>query len=603
MPRPSRARPAPPTRLAKATKPSKITTAPAPELESQDNAASSDIYDVSDREKERAAARRKSLRDSKSTSNHATETMQQQRSLDIAKQRRNAAMERLANITSTDSTDEEPVGADRDGDGPPGPKPHIEATPLRRRPADMSGLDLDDSMFDDLNTTLDTVGHGSAQRSADTSIMSVSQFRRRPRAGSFLSRDDGPIRPGSRAGVNTPAFGSTLNFGVFKRRAREPSILSTTRKPRSQRLEPEEEEDDEDEEDEDEDEVDELDEGGFAPEAESTPLRRSKRMSGRVEPAQKTSSAKSRKRKSTENHERNVRSSPFKGNDDIRDSIEQPASDEDSPLSSPPALSEHRPSTPIMAPMDPELMAPPLSSGSSEGDEELWPPLRAIPKTRARQPTSVLRQTPGQDDVLNMSSPPSLTHSPNYAHSSSPLPAPAAKPKRKAAPKPPPKLRTAELTGLLPRRRRRDNDDSLPNMEDDSEPEVDTSGLRDGEDELAHLDVRTRQRPAQRANSQNQSTAKARASARNNKPTLGPNKRISRTYGKLSDKENQDEDIEMEGNESSNIVADVGEEDSEMVAERMGEELKNAVRKFEEVDKWELSFEERARSSSPLNAR
>ncbi|KAI3343520.1 hypothetical protein F4824DRAFT_11283 [Ustulina deusta] len=609
MPRPRLTRPAR-TRPAKATIPSAATAPaaePAPESAVepalQSSAPSSDIYDVSDREKERAAARRKSLRDSASMRGRTTsaETGQQQRALDRAKQRRDAAMERLENITSTASSDEEGGEAVGSSNGSVDPSQRVvKATPSRGRPTEISGLDLDDSMFDDLDTTLHTVGHASAQRSAETSTLSVSQFRRRPRAGSFLSRDDGPIRPSSRAGPNTPAFSSTLNFGVFKRRAREPSILSTAQKPRPQRPEPEQEPEDDEEEEEDG-----LDEAGFAPEAESTPLRRSKRGSGGVALAQPTSSAKSRKRKSTESHGRRLRSSPFEINDDIRQSIEQPASDEESPLSSPPSLPQYVPSTPIVPPMDPELMAPPLSSDSSESDEELWPPLQSIPKARPRQAASAPRRTPGQDDnISNISSPPSLTHSPNYAHSSSPPPTRAAKPKRKTAPKPPRKVTTADLTGLLPRRRRRDaGDDPFGIDEDESEPEVDISGLRDGDDELAHLDVRMRRRPATRVNAQNQVTARVRAPIRNNdKATLGPNKRISRTYGRLSDKENHDED-EDEGDDGSNSVADLGEESSQILVERMGQELKSAVRKFEEVDKWELSFEERTRSSSPQDAR
>ncbi|GAW11240.1 hypothetical protein ANO14919_005820 [Xylariales sp. No.14919] len=608
MPRPPVSRPAR-TRPAKATNPSSAVPAPAPasnlapepalEPALQGSNPSSDIYDVSDREKERAAVRRRSLRDSISTRNRTTsvETIRQQKVLGEAKKRRDAAMERLENITSTASSDEEGGEAVGGSSGSVSPSQRVKVTPSRGRPTDISGLDLDDSMFDDLNTTINTVGHASTQRSAETSTLSVSQFRRRPRAGSFLSRDDGAIRPSSRAGPNTPAFSSTLNFGVFKRRAREPSILSTAQKPRPQRpeLEQEPEDDGEDE---------GLDEDGFAPEAESTPLRRSKRGSAGVALEQPTSSTKSRKRKSTEGHERRLRSSPFEANDDVRQSIEQPDSDEESPLSSPLSLPQHEPSTPVAPPMDPKLMAPPLSS-DSESDEELWPPLRSIPKARTRQPASVLRRTPGQD-VSDMSSPPSLTHSPNYALSSSPPPARTAKPKCKVAPKPPRKVTTADLTGLLPRRRRRGARDDLFGIdEDESEPEVDISGLGEGDDELAHLDVRMRRRPTSRANIQNQATKKARVSTRNkDQAILGSGKRISRTYGRLSDKENlEEEGNDDEGHVGSDSVPDLGQESSQMLVERMGEELKTAVRKFQEVDKWELSFEERTRSSSPVDAR
>ncbi|KAJ3561591.1 hypothetical protein NPX13_g8886 [Xylaria arbuscula] len=616
MPRPPVSRPAR-TRPTKATN---TSTAPAPksvpETLRQDSAPSSDIYDVSDREKERAATRRKSLRDGTSLRHSRTtsaETIQQQKALDKAKQRRDDAMERLENITSTASSGEnEDEIITSTNDSLDASQGVVKATPPRRRPTDITGLDLDDSMFDDLDTTLETVGHASAQRSAETSTISVSQFRRRPRAGSFLSRDDGPIRPGSRTGQNTPAFSSTLNFGQFKRRAREPSILSSALKPRPQRPEPEQEPE------EDEEEEDDLDDDGFAPEAESTPLRRSKRGSGAEALAQSSSSAKSRKRKSTEGHERRLRSSPFEVQDEIRQSIEQPASDDDSPLSSPPSLPQHAPSTPIAPPMDPELMAPPLSSSSSASDEELWPPIQSIPKARTRKATSVLRRTPVQDDNMSdMSSPPSLTHSPNYAHSSSPPPARAAKTKRKAAPKPAKKMTTADLAALLPRRRRRGTGDDPFNIdEDESEPEVDISGLGARDDELGNLDVRMRRRPAARANVQNKATRRTRAPTRNKDKTAPePNKRISRTYGRLSDKENQNEDEEGEENDEneegdgdrdeneSNSIANLDEESSQMLEERLGKELKTAVRKFQEVDQWELSFEERTRSSSPVDAR
>jgi hypothetical protein len=82
-----------------------------------------------------------------------------------------------------------------------------------------------------------------------------------------------------------------------------------------------------------------------------------------------------------------------------------------------------------------------------------------------------------------------------------------------------------------------------------------------------------------------------------------------RTYSALahgtSDKENEEEVDpddslgplpDKEGNESS--------ENSQELEERVGRELKRAARKFEEVDKWELEFEEvTASSSSPKDGR
>ncbi|KAI1816757.1 hypothetical protein GGS20DRAFT_536093 [Poronia punctata] len=601
MPRPPRSRAAP-TRLAKAANPPK--TAPT----SQPDATISNTPEMNDNDGETAAApRRKSLR--------AGNNAQQQMAMDRAKQRRDAAMERLQNITSTaSSSDEEEEEEEVVKDSQPKPvddddddaAERVKATPVRRpRLTDLSGLDLDDSMFDDLNTTVGTVAHASAHRSAETSTLSVSQFRRRPRAGSFLSRDDGPIRPSSRTGNNTPAFGSTLNFGVFKRRAREPSILSTAQKPRPQRPghEDEMERDDSIDDDENDDNVEEVDKGNFAPEAESTPLRRhSKRGPEEAGRAQTSSSGQSRKRKSTESHERRTRSSPFNPGGAVRESIENEASDNDSlssPLSSAASLPPDRFSTPVKPSMDPELMAPPLSSGSSQADE-IWPPLTSIPKARTRRAASALRQTPGNESTSDISSPPSLTHSPNYAASSSPPPpARAVKPKPKPTAKPLPKLTTAQLTGMLPRRRHRLARDGTISSGEESEAEVDMSGLREGDDELEHLDVRSRRRPTSRAGAGN--NIKPRQN--NKKPTQVSKKRVSRTYGRLSDKENQEADEDEADDNIGAAADDIMEEDSQMLVERIGEELKTAVRKFQEVDKWELSFEEKERSSSPVDAR
>ncbi|KAI0389996.1 hypothetical protein F5Y17DRAFT_462215 [Xylariaceae sp. FL0594] len=647
MPRPVRARHAP-TRSARATNAiatSKPSPAPATEREALSDVATvdDDGASIGNGGNEAVVARRASLRASRNrTASTATESIGQKMVMDRAKQRRDAAMERLGNITSTtggseedqeEEEDEEIVKNTQQQEGSVHPEERVKATPMRPRHTDVSGLDLDDSMFDDLNTTMDTVAHTGAQRSAETSTLSNSHFRRRPRAGSFLSRDDGPIRPSSRAGNHTPAFSSTLNFGVFKRRAREPSILSTAQKPRALRPNLEHEQEDHDNDDENDDKED-AEEGEFAPEDESTPLRRSTRGSGRAGAEGGSISAQSRKRKSTETHEQRLRSSPFEADQNIRQSVEQPqvSEDDESLLSSPPSLHSNRLSTPARVSMDPELMAPPMSSDSSENNEELWPPLKSIPKARARQGAATLRRTPGLDDgVSDMSSPPSLTHSPNYAASSSPPPTRAAvtKSKRKQnLAKPPPKLTTAELTGMLPRRRRRvSNDDPFgPDVDD---PEVDASGLREGEDELEHLDTRSRRRPTSRTTaatkSKSHSAAKTSSSSskQNDKNSTdksleqqrdqqGSKKRVSRTYGRLSDKENENGEGRDERDDNADNPADddvIEEEedeeveDSQMLVERIGEELKNAVRKFQEVDKWELSFEEKDRSSSPLNAR
>ncbi|KAI0098957.1 hypothetical protein F4776DRAFT_526343 [Hypoxylon sp. NC0597] len=609
MPRPKRTRVASTTTraVAKATSPEPLT---APEQSAE---PSSDIYDVSDREKEKAKQKRGSMRDTTSTTRvRSTTTTQQTKALETARHRRDSAMDRLENMTSTSNNQVDESNEQSDVSIELGRK--AAGTPQHRRMADMSGLDLDDSDFDDLNTTFDTAGPASAQRSAETSSFSTSLFKRRPRAGSFLSREEGYIRPSSRTGPNTPGVSSTFNIGMFKRRAREPSILGTAQKPRPQRIEP-----DPEPESEEEDGEEAGGEDGFAPEAESTPLKRSKRRSAETEievertPPQPSPSVNPRKRKSTESHERRARSSPSDENEPIESSVVQQSGSELSPPpSTPPGRQlSSRPVTPIM---DEEVMAPPMSSGSSP-DSEIWPPLQSLARHRPRRPASARRRTPvPNDSISDMSSPPSLTYSPNYREPSPP-PRQAAKTKRRAAAsKAESKVTTADLASLLPRRRRRN-----ARAEDDSDDEVDISGLGDDDDELSHLDVRARRHPARpgsragnsRNQNQNVGTRGRPASRGKAKQTRSSSRRATITYSRTSDKENEnhgeDESSSADDGDGDTLgptcAGQGDEESSQAMVSRMGEELKNAARKFQEVDKWQLDYEEMTQSSSPRDAR
>ncbi|KUJ19182.1 uncharacterized protein LY89DRAFT_581568 [Mollisia scopiformis] len=120
---------------------------------------------------------------------------------------------------------------------------------------------------------------------------------------------------------------------------------------------------------------------------------------------------------------------------------------------------------------------------------------------------------------------------------------------------------------------------------------------------LSHLDVRARSRA---------STALPRPAPRRKvtkpkapvKPAPKPN--AKRTYGRAnqtSDKENE----EVDPDDSLAPLPDDGNDSPENSLElekRVGKELKQAARKFAEVDKWELEFEDvTASSSSPKDAR
>lgn len=468
----------------------------------------------------------------------------------------------------------------------------------RLRRNEVSGLDIDEDVFSSMYSGIERAP--SRGRSANTSTISAGQFMRRPRAPSIVSRDGGPIRPSSR-GVNTPNISSTFNFGRFRRRAREPSILGTDRRPR--RETPSDESDIELGED-------------FAPDAVSTPLER--RRSARVapasdEPARRTSGVRTRKRKSgeMEGEEEDQPEKPSRVEQNLEDdendeedrpreasSVEQdveneennenaPSAEDDivgisddsslSSLSSPrspqsPIPDYDRPTTPVNLN---DIMAPPASSGSEDAE---WPSIRKLAKKRRRMSPSTPLRAGGYDDhASDASSPPSLTHSPNYGSKKS-AKSRGRQTKRQSSPSP----LTSHLASLLPQRRskhvRRESDDA------ESGEEVDVASLGEDDDELAHTHTRSRTRGASRGG-QPRSAAKERQ-------TPGSSRRVTRTYGERNS-----------ADDSFAPLPDDSFTQSGLEIEDPKDELKKAANKFKEVDKWELEFEEVTREPSPGDAR
>ncbi|KAH8175830.1 hypothetical protein LIA77_04248 [Sarocladium implicatum] len=542
----------------------------------------------------------------RSTRNSARVSDINEAALRIANKSRDAALERLANEdpTTEDNTISS-VEVGRRGLG----------TPLRA--ADTTGLDLGDDMFGDLDESFDLGGDSllKAPQSADSSTLSLRNLgrrRSRSRQSSFIGRNDAPIRPSSRNGA-TPLMSSSFNIGVFRRRAREPSILGTNRKSRydttgsvtgsvagsvtgsvagS---------------------VQGSDVGSdreLSPEAESTPLnerRRSTRSQaqatgGREVPIDSSVVPYARKRKSGEDLETSER--PEKTSRVGSHGPESDGSESESELSSLgspvllPTLRQERPVTPTRD----EDVAPPASSDSET--EEIWPDIHALAKRRRRPSIT----TPGQLDRLSdVSSPPSLTHSPNFKAVK------RGKAASRRARANSPELTTAHLANLLPKRRVKKTQASRARH---AEEEVDTSGLAQDDDELAHLDAQTSRR-----------TRSTRAAARNDKadnalqprqtpagarPVTRSSSRAGKTYSRRSsDKENQQEEEEEEGDEEepSAFVAlpddTFGEAEDEGYQFTETEALKAQAKKFKEVDSWELSFEEvvEAEEVAPQDAR
>ncbi|KAK4457135.1 hypothetical protein QBC42DRAFT_279808 [Cladorrhinum samala] len=537
-------------------------------------------------------------------------------------------MDRLANLTSTSA-----VQPQESPDIEHSRRDSVTMTDVQRPPrlTDTSGLDLDDDVFGNLDDSLDDTEHAMEDirdghtRSTDTSSFNIAAFKRRPRQSSVAGRDDAPIRPSSR-GQMTPSISTTLNFGRFKRRAREPSILGTARKDRSYRsasrgsqasrnAEILGDKHDSDEE--------------SGPDGESTPVetrRRSRRSRDAASLEYGSPSQPSRKRKSLEGHEDGrekrlaveVESEPEQAEgaeqnevvQSIEDGNQEPLS---SPLSSPPVerwLQRDRLSTPGHDDDDPD-MAPPLSDSASEGESPIaWPPINTLAQRRyvARPPPRAHKTPDLEDDIdSNISSPPSLTHSPNYDTSHKAKPA-----AKKKAPAPIPKPTTDALASLLPQRRSKryakkttsddpfDIDESDDANEDSELPALTKS-------HSASAAKKTKQQQQQQQQQQKEKAALSSKTASSNRKgkekAAAPGKgKTRRTYGsRASDKENEGDSIVVaSGNDNDDDGENMEDEEegggevgdaSQLHLEKFGEELHNAAKKFKEVDKYELSFE------------
>ncbi|KAK2593157.1 hypothetical protein QQS21_009129 [Conoideocrella luteorostrata] len=559
--------------------------------------------DEDDEQRGRTGGLKRAARSLKTHKTH--NRINEEDALRAANQSRDAALDRLANEDPTVTS------------GPDDTRSSVEigrrvlATPSMRR--DTTGLDLaDDSVFGDLGDSFADGDVPEAPHSAASSSMTLSHFKTRPRSrqSSIIGRNDPPIRPSSRGGNSTAGVSSSFNIGVFRRRAREPSILATSRRARSRtgsvagsaagsvtssraasvaqdsELESE---------------------GEFAPEAESTPLdnrRRSRRTQQQVErePSPERRRRSTRKRKSEDDAElgtdRPGKISRVEANGGLDINSDSDLSDVPSP--SPPARFV-RPITPVN--MD-EITAPPASS-DSEHDDAVWPDIHTLAKKRRRP--SVTTPLRNNDDLSDISTPPSLTHSPNLATTT----------RGRAASKrnPSPKITTADLASLLPKRRYKRNRDDF---DIDSDVEGDASSKDDGDDDGPSRQVsrsgrRKGSRPPSRATSRPATRGGAHSRLHNvlkPKQTLASVRRSARTanktYRRQEDKENESEgaDDENDNSQFAPLPDDTFDDAGAMVADiQNADELKKASKKFLEVDQWELSFEEVAEPPSDQGAR
>ncbi|RKF53863.1 hypothetical protein OnM2_101004 [Erysiphe neolycopersici] len=245
-----------------------------------------------------------------------------------------------------------------------------------------------------------------------------------------------------------------------------------------------------------------------------------------------------------------------------------------------------------------DIMAPPHSSSSVlSSPVALSRPIRAS----SRKLRSLRVKTPSIriDSDSEISSPPSLTHSPD-------LPSPTTIKSRDKESIPSNfSMSTAQLKALLPRRRRRIARDVFEGINSDNE--VNISGLASDEDELTHLIMGPQ---ARNRNNKSSKSPSSRASMLRKKPTRMSNVKTStlKTYGSIDNSIHSDliEENEDDHHNKSPIrnVDNLIEKPQELGKKLLGKELKKAVQKFKEVDNWALDFEDATSSSlSPIDAR
>lgn len=609
MPRPTRSRAAASRKADSSSDPA--APIPQPTKAPIQSDSTDNIYGVSDRELERQKNRKAATPASGRTTRSRTSMASSGAKDAIAhaavqgsKGRRDAAMKQLDALSSTtnDARDSSDVAA----------SPLVEtgrnASSLLggggssivpgHRAGDLSGLEINDSeIFGHLDSSFDITGDGgkgdessgnagqgqqSGTRSADTSTFNVSVFKRQPRRrrqSSIVGRDDAPIRPSSR-GPTTPGLSSTFNLGNFKRRQRQPSILLSSAQKASMSVQRSRAASQASENAIGSD----GEEESFLPEAEGTPVRPSRRRTSVAKDIIESveGGTRSRKRKSTESHEVEAAKRQAVEADDepLHQSIEM------DDRSSPPSILSHTPELD-----DDSVLAPPASSSSSEaGSPMAWPSLNNLAKKQRGRAASKGTRTPAlDDDMSDMSEPPSLTHSPNLKPANS---VPKGKGKT-AAHKESPKLSTADLAALLPRRRRkaRRGDEGSGNEGGSDQDMYDVSSEPRASRKKA---ARPRNGQSSKANQTNQA-----------KTTAPPAKRSTRrTYGsRRFDKENIVDGDSIEVDEDAATPLDDTIFDADRTGaetQELGEELRAASKKFKEVDKWELDYEEVVESSSPL---
>lgn len=430
------------------------------------------------------------------------------------------------------------------------------------------------------------------QAASNLKVHEKSPPRGRERARSPVIISGGCFATPQKVQPTPRVVSSVLGISNMKRRARQPSLLRLVQAHAKDQSE-----------DEDDDDDDGLDD--FSPDDESTPFMISKSYSGlQLSPSLpvalpvQTSSSRKRKRPSPEVE------------------VQKPQSFESRSVSPPPRSSP---------PAEPDPDGDLYNVSLPNAKRVLEPPLPLTCQRRTRTPPSDIRRSTPDLPHSSSSVPVSLAKSSIPAPKTPTLPSCASaaplspSPCKSSSPavatsctlKP---LSTATLQNFLPRRRFRPNPRQRGTFDLPSSSlttEIDTADLEDDEDELgasAKTRVRLRRNRDTQAGKRKANTIKGIVALGKKKPP--PSRRndhakggnTTKTYARKQtaveeEDHGVDENTRPEGDRAGN-------ETIPGTSKAPRGELKSLVRKFEEVDQWELEIEEVTGSgSSQIDAR
>ncbi|GME38565.1 uncharacterized protein LTHEOB_4105 [Neofusicoccum parvum] len=480
----------------------------------------------------------------------------------------------------------------------------LEALRRRREEAEGRGGDAVEEKEDDGEEEM----RGRQQRAAvPSSSPAVPATASRVRRASSSHWHNAP--PSAVKAQGTPAADtSVLALSKFRRRPRQPSLLRMMQQS-----------DVENEEDESVDESGltlDYSLGDFEPDHESTPLNLRK---GGVEGAALGSeprTASSRKRKLAERGREEVlvpRSSPpVVGEQEVGATPSPPRETSSERLYSeaselpPLGVADTQPE-PADEPVLSDTMAPPRSTSplsSIQVREETPPPAKrprravAVRNTTADSLAAAGNAANGEED--HAADPLSSSDDDNDSADATETPVRSRNARKKTNARKPKamSLSTATLQSLLPRRRKKPaTRHAKPTAAEafeipSSDVEGEEASASDGEDELHRAPAAAARRRKGRA-----VETKRKEAAAVEAGVAAKKKRLSRTYGRRSsDKENHDADADAStyvrsGGESDGDGDEEVLETSEMRDVRRSKELEAAAKKFAEVDEWEMEFE------------